>query len=556
MKKLQLFALFISFSTLAFSQAAPTLRIASAEVLDREIPELMTAADIPGLSIAIVKEDEIVYQQAFGVRSVDTRAPITESSIFSAASLSKALFAYGLMRWVEQGKFDLDQALYQYLPYKDLEHDARYKQLTARQVLSHTTGLPNWRRGDKLTFSRDPGQEFGYSGEGFVYLMRVIEHLSGQNIDDFMADLVFQPLGMDRSSYIWQEHFESDYAIPHDQFMITRPVRKPEEGNTAYSLQTTAVDYSRFVRAMLTAQGLKPGTIQKMLTAQVEVGKDTDVQWGLGVGLQTTPDGQAFWHWGDNGPFKAFFIAYPRQKIGLVYFANSSNGLGIAEDLLPLCLGGSYPSVSWIDYEGPNAPARKLLSHILNAGTTANDWPLMDQQGMHQDTHQIAEAPMNRLGYNLLNLNRPEAALKIFEMNARAFPHSANVHDSYGEALLRNGHWEAAAAAYQKAAELNPENTTAQTIVHQIKKGNRTGNTTFQLSAYPYARSVQLVGSFNNWNRLSHPMIRENGQWIGRIDLEPGTYGYKFIVDGVWIADPDNPEVKFDDGVHSILKKE
>lgn len=556
MKKLWLFAFVYAATSCAFAQSDPKLKIAAADVLDREIPKLMAAADIPGLSIAIVKGDEIIYQQAFGVRSVDTQEPVSEASIFSAASLSKALFAYGLMRWGEQGKFDLDQPLYKYFPYSDLEHDDRYKLLTARQVLSHTTGLPNWQQGEKLNFIRDPGQQFGYSGEGFVYLMRVIEHLSNQPIDEFMFEQVFRPLGMNRSSYIWQERFEPDYAIPHDQFMITRQVRKPQEGNTAYSLQTTAVDYSKFIRAMLNAKGIKTNTVRKMLTAQVGVEKDASVQWGLGVGLQTTPDGHAFWHWGDNGPFKAFFIAYPKQKIGLVYFANSSNGLGIAEDLLPVCLGGSYPSVRWIDYEGPNAPARKLLNHILKSESTPTTWPFMNKNGLHQDTQQIAEAPMNRLGYNLLNLDRPQAALRIFEMNTRAFPQSANVYDSYGEALLRNGQLEAAAVAYEKAAGLNPENTTAKMIVQQIRKGNQTGNTVFQLSAYPYARSVQLVGDFNDWNSLSHPMSRKNGRWIGRIDLESGTYGYKFIVDGVWIVDPENPEVKFDNGLRSILKKE
>lgn len=556
MKKFLLLVCIILSHSILSLPAIAQLRIANAAELDQKIPEMMAAADIPGLSIAIVKDNRIAYQREFGVRSADTKEPVTDQTIFSAASLSKALFAYGLMRWVEQGHFELDQPLYQYFPYEDLKHDERYKQLTARHVLSHTTGLPNWRQGDQLDFLRDPGQEFGYSGEGFVYLMRVVEHLSGQDIETFMAEQVFEPLGMDRSSYVWQEAFESDYAIPHDQFAITRELRRPQAGNTAYSLQTTAVDYSKFIRAMLNAEGLEAESIKQILAPQVAVEKDKSVQWGLGMGLQTTDDGQAFWHWGDNGTFKAFFIAYPRQKTGLIYFANSSNGLGIAEDLIPLCLGGSYPSVRWIDYEGPNAPARKLLRHILASESATDNWPYMTSNGLHQDTTKIAEAPMNRLGYNLLNLNHPEEALRILEMNTHAFPHSANAYDSYGEALLRNGALEDAAAAYEKAAELNPENTVAQTIVRQIRTSNKNGNTTFRLNAYPYARSVQLVGSFNNWNTLSHPMFRENGQWVSRVDLEPGTYEYKFVVDGVWLADPYNPETKYDRGHRSILEKE
>ncbi|PHN06892.1 serine hydrolase [Flavilitoribacter nigricans] len=556
MKKLLVAILLYSMAVSLAAQSSPKLKIPPAAVLDRSIPELLESADIPGLSIAIIQDDRIVYERAFGLRSVDTGGPVTDQTIFSAASLSKALFAYGLMKWVEQGRFDLDRPLHEYFPYDDLTHDDRYQQLTARQVLSHTTGLPNWRRGGQLNFVRDPGQSFGYSGEGFVYLMRVVEHLSGQSINEFMEEQVFTPLGMDRSSYIWEQDFDSDFAIPHDQFKITRTPPRPQEGNTAYSLQTTAVDYSKFLRAMLNAEGLKAGTVKDMLTSQVNVEDDGSVQWGLGVGLQTSPDGKAFWHWGDNGPFKAFFIAYPKQRIGLVYFANSSNGLGIARELLEHAIGGSYPSVNWIDYEGPNAPARKLLAHILNSEPSAADWPYMAANGLHQDTQQIAQSPMNRLGYNLLNLHRPEAALRVFAMNARAFPQSANVHDSYGEALLRKGDLAGAAAAYERAARLDPENSTAKTIVYQIREGNKKGNTTFRLPAYPNARSVQLVGSFNNWNSLSHPMSRENGQWIGRVDLEPGTYEYKFIVDGVWLADPWNPETHYEEGHRSVLKKE
>lgn len=556
MKKLILLTI-LSFSFLiSQAQKKSDLRIEKAEVLDNYLPKLMAEADIPGLSIAIAKNDEIVYQKGFGVRSADTREPVTSQTVFSAASLSKALFAYGLMKWVEKGRFDLDRPLYEYFPYPDLEHDERYKRLTARQVLSHTTGLPNWRRGDQLSFVRDPGQEFGYSGEGFVYLMRVVEQLSGQKIDDFMEAEVFRPLGMKRSSYVWQKAFDSDYAIPHDQFMVTRMLSKPEEGNTAYSLQTTAVDYTQFLLAMLNANGLQSATVKKMLEGEVNVEKDdADVQWGLGVGLQSTDAGKAFWHWGDNGTFKAFFIAFPKQKISLIYFANSSNGLGIAHDLLRTCLGGTYPAVDWLDYEAPKAPARMLLQHILQSEDHTQDWPFLTAGGQHQDTTQIAEAPMNRLGYSLLNLQRLAAAERVFKMNRLAFPRSANVYDSYGEVLLRRGKLEAAASAYEQASELDPQNANAKTIAYQIRKGNRQGNTTFQLNAYPYAQSVQLVGDFNNWNQLTHPMVRENGRWTGRIDLEPGTYQYKFVVDGIWIPDPANANVKYQDGHNSIYEK-
>lgn len=538
-------------------QAQPAaVQPAKAAALDQRIPELMQTAGIPGLSIAIVQQDKIVYERAFGLRSADTAEPVTSRTVFAAASLSKALFAYGLLKWSEQNDFDLDRPLHEYFPYPDLQHDDRYQRLTARQVLSHTTGLPNWRRGDQLNFVRDPGQQFGYSGEGFVYLMRVIEHLSGQELEAFMQEQVFTPLGMSRSSYVWQEDFNSDYAIPHDDFGLTQPLNRPDAGNSAYSLQTTAHDYALFLQAVLQGRGIQAATRQQMLASQVTVAEDhPDVQWGLGVGLQSTPAGSAFWHWGDNGAFKAFCIAFPEQQVGVVYFANSSMGLSVAKELIQAALGGTYPSLNWLDYAGPKAPSRQLLLHILEKGGAPNSWPFMDPNGLHQDTQQIAERPMNRLGYRLLSMGKTQEAVRVLEMNTRAFPYSSNVYDSYGEALLKNGQLAEAAKAYLKAYTMNPENEIAQQIAERIQGGYKSGNTTFELAAYPTAKLVTLAGSFNGWNSISLPMLWENGRWVCRIDLEPGRYLYKFIVDGVWILDPKQAETEYTEHHNSVLEK-
>jgi CubicO group peptidase (beta-lactamase class C family) len=153
------------------------------EKLTGSIPDLMNRATVPGLSIALIEEDKVAWLGSFGARNAKTGEKVDERTVFQAASLSKAVFAYAVMKLADQGKLDLETPLSQYLPGY-LENDDRINRITARHVLTHRTGFPNWRSGGKpLTIQFTPGERFSYSGEGFVYLQRVVEKITGQPLD-------------------------------------------------------------------------------------------------------------------------------------------------------------------------------------------------------------------------------------------------------------------------------------------------------------------------------------------------------------------------------------
>lgn len=304
--------------------------------LENRIPQLMKESDTPGLSIALIRRGELVWNHGFGVKSVKTNEAVDETTVFEAASLSKPVFAYAVLKLVDAGKFDLDKPLNQYLPGNyDVGEDERINQITARRVLSHTTGFPNWRSGAlKIHFT--PGERFSYSGEGFVYLAKVIERVTGEKFNDFMKRTVFDPLGMTSSSYIWQENYDKLKVFRHNARGEAVSQNKPPAGafNAAASLHTTAQDFGRFVVAILKGTGLTPETRKLMLTPQTYVREGganstnrpqakplPDVAWGLGWGLQTTKDGLSFWHWGDNGDGKAYLVAFDQPKLGVVFFA-------------------------------------------------------------------------------------------------------------------------------------------------------------------------------------------------------------------------------------------
>lgn len=450
--------------------------------LERDIPAMLNEADVPGLSIALIRNGEVTWQHAFGVKDSKTKEPVTDSTVFEAASLSKPVFAYAVMKLVDAGKFDLDKPLNQYLPGDyDVGPDARLGQITARRVLSHTTGFPNWRGRDttlKIFFT--PGEKFSYSGEGFVYLSKVIEHITGEQFNNFMKRMVFDPLGMSSSSYVWRADYDALKTSRHNSVGLPTPQNKPDKANAAASLHTTAQDYARFIAAVLKGTGLKKETLTRMLTPQIKVdeggtnttGRPADrlspnVSWGLGVGLQTTTDGLSFWHWGDNGDSKAYFVAFEKQKTGVVVFANSTNGLAFMPELIAEAVGGQQPALAWLKYESYKSPPRRLLKSILASGAEEGLREYRSSRNERSPSEKINEAQMNRLGYDLLGLKRMKDAIEVFKLNVEDYPQSSNTYDSLGEAYMLDGNKELAIKNYERSVELNPKNTTG---VETLKK--------------------------------------------------------------------------------------
>ena len=240
-------------------------------VLEERVPELMKQAGIPGVSIALLRGGKTYWLHEFGVRNTETKSPITPDTIFEAASLSKPVFAYGVLKLVDQGKLDLDAPLSKYLPKPYIDDDPRLDKITARIVLSHRTGFRNWRDNTGLRIYFTPGERFSYSGEGFVYLQKVIEQITGKPLNDYMNDAVFTPLGMASSSYVWRDDYDSLTAVGHDPDGQPEDKAKPKDPLAASSLQTTAHDYATFLGALFTGKDLKPATFREMENPQVAV---------------------------------------------------------------------------------------------------------------------------------------------------------------------------------------------------------------------------------------------------------------------------------------------
>lgn len=326
-----------------------------------ELATIIERGNVPGLAYAVVRGGKTAELGALGVRDRSTGAPVDENTVFEAASLSKPVFAYAVLQLVDSGVLSLDTPLARYAP-GEIGGDAGASLVTVRDVLSHTSGLPNWRSWTSpLKTNFRPGSRFSYSGEGFVWLQRVVVAATGETLDAVMARLVFDPLGMTRSSYVWRPEFEADHAVPHQGLKPLAKAR-PATPVVAYSLHTTAADYARFLQAVLSGARLRRTTAGQWLHPQIELfqrcieclasdaeQRDQHVAWGLGWGLE--PQQGTFFHWGDNGGFKAFAAGSPAKRLAVIVFTNGSNGMAVMPEIIDRLMPGEHPAFAWLDYD-------------------------------------------------------------------------------------------------------------------------------------------------------------------------------------------------------------
>ena len=286
------------------------------------------------------------------------------STIFQVASISKVVFSYIVLRLVDRGLLELDKPLYEYTggvleerfcnAFPDdtaagARNEEWAKRITARMVLTHGTGLPNWMENsrpgdDKLVFTHEPDTRYTYSGEGFHYLQRVVEHITGKTLNDLADQEVFIPLGMISSSYKWRDEYETTHAYGYDTNNVKgeQGVDRPE--NAAYTLRTNVKDFSLFIEALMEGRGLKPETFEAMVRPQ----RLTEPGLYYGLGIRVNPNeelgyGPLWRHSGSNTNFRAMFWIFPQEQTYLIYFTNSANGGSIVRQLLYNIFFPQYP---------------------------------------------------------------------------------------------------------------------------------------------------------------------------------------------------------------------
>lgn len=309
--------------------------------LTSEIKRILNDHEIPGISIAIINDNEVVYHEALGVSNTETGETINKESIFEAASLSKPIFAYFIMKLAEQGKIDLDKPLSDFLPHPLVLPGSTEaaKRITARMVLCHQTGFPNHAFGKKFELAFTPGTDFMYSGEAYQYLAAVLGlHYSldwKKTINELFQKEVTEPLKMNHTTFVWDDYVEEHKVYGHDKEGVphkNHPAPDYWDGSfQAYStLHSEAGEYANFILAMLKQEGLKPETFSDMLKEHTHFKEDNPLKqqigqtgWGLGFAQKVTENYTMHMHTGNNHSFQAYAMFIPEKEYGLVVFTNS-----------------------------------------------------------------------------------------------------------------------------------------------------------------------------------------------------------------------------------------
>lgn len=329
--------------------ATPERTDFTAHSLPQTLQAIATKHHVCGVALAIIKARKLVAVET--ASGCTPPARVDADSVFQAASLSKPVFAYGVLQLVAQGKMALDAPVASYLPQGYLHHhnplqtgpstlvtDPRLQAVTVRMALNHTSGLPSWASGP-LTFGAAPGARWDYSGEGYVLLQRAVEAVTGQPLDQFMRAQVFAPLAMDRSDFLSSPRVAAHVlpgtkanGAPRKTLSLTTPV-------AAFSLHASAADYGRFVAHLLGDDAL----MRQITASRVAVDPSLNLTWGLGWGIERRGQDDYIWQWGNNTGYRAFVIASVGTGDGFVMLTNSENGLKLAEPLARKILPGRHP---------------------------------------------------------------------------------------------------------------------------------------------------------------------------------------------------------------------
>ncbi len=316
------------------------------------IPEIMQRHGVPGLQIALIRDGQVAAFESFGVTNLETKTPLTAETLFEAASLTKPVFAYVVMKLSEEGVLDLDAPLNDIVEAPASGPPELVQGLTARLVLSHRTGFPNWYGGqDRPGLRPSQGTRFAYSGMAYQYLQKVVEKLTQKDLSALLHERIFQPLAMESAHTSAREVTPDRLADGHTP--TGKVVRSQRiEPNAASSLVCTAQDYARFAAILAKPPAtsnvyLKPETLKDVFTPYIEAAPN--IHWGLGWGLQTPKAEPVMpFHWGNNyNAYNCFVVVNPTTAEGVVVMTNSGTGLRACADIVPRVMPGDHPALRW-----------------------------------------------------------------------------------------------------------------------------------------------------------------------------------------------------------------
>ncbi|MEL7118319.1 MAG: serine hydrolase [Bacteroidota bacterium] len=479
MKKFGLLLLFCFVTFLLFGQKNNNLN--NQNQLDSLMQLIRASYDVPGFTVGIIKNGDIYYSNALGVQGKKDQAPLTEKSLFHMASVSKPFVATAVMQLVEQGKVDLDKPITDYLPYFKMK-DKRYKKITVKQVLNHTSGIPDvddyeWDKPQyddgaaerfvrgfaslKLDFK--PGKEHSYSNAAYDMMGDLIAKVSGMTFEEYMTQKILKPIGMKNSTFLKPDVPEQIATKPHgigkdlqmEELDIYPYNRRHAPSSTLHSNVEDMLLWAQVYLNKGEVNGKKifsSSSYTNLTTVTENAYNTTDICLGWFTQKSSVTGESIFYHSGGDDGYRTFFCFIPARKAAVFVMGNNNSfrSFGTAAHLIRTEI-----------FETPGIWKRPmhlvLKDKILTEGIAACRSFYEDAKQNHEDEYTFNGGDLDDLGYWLLDGGHHQEALDIFLFNVDLEPEYPGWPDSVADAYVAMGNKEKAIEWYKKALAINPK---------------------------------------------------------------------------------------------------
>jgi CubicO group peptidase (beta-lactamase class C family) len=462
-----IFFLFITCLQDSLAQQAGYFKTAGRKVdirnFNAEVVRLMDAVGIPGVSLAVIEHNKVVFYNTYGYKQSDAQETVDQETLFEACSLSKNFMLFMVYRLVDQQKLDLDKPLYQYLEYERLKHDARYRQITARMILGHCSGIENWKADfnpDTLDIVSNPGEKFIYSGEGFHYLARVIETLEKEPYQDIEKRMVFSPLQLERtfSSFKDSGTYPVNYAQGHD--VMEKKVNKWKNKSVfpAGGINTTAMDYAHLLIGMFNGKYLSRDRVNDILHPTISLKEYFPPNHYFGGGYEViySPNDTIIAHGGSNPGYKCQVFYSVVNKRGLIFMTNSDRGKLITQRLVDMSVRLDVKSeFAKQYYEQYPSNAITLLDKYKKAGAG----PMIADVEKLKAEGKLGVNTLNELGHIFIGVDTA-VARKLLVQNIALYPASSKAFYLLGTLDMKQKYYNAAYDDFIKAKALHSDEFT------------------------------------------------------------------------------------------------
>jgi CubicO group peptidase (beta-lactamase class C family) len=513
--------------------------------VDEYLNELVKQNRFSG-SILIARDGHVLMRKGYGMANYETDVPNTPQTKFRLGSITKQFTAVAIMMLQERGKLSVQDSICKYVP----ECPAAWQPVRIHHLLTHTSGIwnltnsPDYRKTMSLpstpteTIARfkdkpldfTPGERFNYSNSGYILLGYLVEKVSGQTYEAFLRENIFEPLKMMNTGYdnpnTVLKNRASGYSMRTGNLTnaLYLDMTIPFAAGALYS---TVEDLYLWDQSLYTEKLVKQKTLDAVFTPFKS-------NYGYGFAIEKRFGLRNITHGGAINGFTSFISRFPDERATIIVLNNIDNVAPgqIASRLTRLALPDKVvvPAVAKVEpsilqsYAGRYQIPPSVAENFIFDVTVENGRLAVKPSGMFR-AEFAAASPVE-----FFDVDQPENRL-TFRKDEKG-----NV-----SGMLVTG--------------IGPEAVTANRL--QLPAPSLSGNTMFRLSGYPQAKTVAVAGTFNNWNQSATLCGRELDAWVCRIDLAPGTYTYKFVIDGNWITDPANAQTETDGrgNINSVLVK-